>query len=84
MLARLSKLIDDFLFTRKGVVESIDLTFGSRGNQWMVIDGKRYATWIDFSQWPKIGSTVRHRPYKDTYYSFGAYQTMLCTTIVED
>lgn len=46
-----------------GVVASIDLTFGGLGNQNMVIDGERYATWIDHTKWPKIGQTVTHEPY---------------------
>ena len=49
--------------TKIGVVESIDLTFGGAGNQVMSISGTSYATWIDYKQWPKIGSRVTHQPY---------------------
>ena len=52
------------LFTRTGILESIDLTFGGAGNQVMTIDGVGYATWIDYKEWPPIGSKVRHKPYK--------------------
>lgn len=55
-----------------GVLEKIELTFGSRGHQLMTIDGVQYATWIDYKQWPKIGDTVSFQTYRE----YG----MLCAT----
>ena len=63
-----------------GIVKSIDLTFGGAGNQVMVIDDQQYATWLDYKEWPKIGSKVRHKPYTK---GDGRGRTMLCTDILE-
>jgi hypothetical protein len=46
-----------------GKLEKIDLTFGGAGNQVMTIDGVQYATWIDYSKWPKIGEEVTFYVY---------------------
>lgn len=51
-----------------GTVTAIGFTEGGMGNQWTVIDGKRYVTYWDFRNvnW-RIGDlvcfTVRHRPF---------------------
>ena len=63
---------------RIGKLESIDLTWGGAGNQLMKIDGIKYATWVDYTQWPKIGDVVTHRPYK-RWYRDGQ---MLCTNLI--
>jgi hypothetical protein len=68
------------LTTKVGILESIDLTFGGAGNQIMRINGVRYATWLDFKEWPPIGARVRHKPYKDGDSRLG---NMLATEILE-
>lgn len=64
-----------FRTTKIGELTKIELTFGSKGHQLMTIDGEVYATWINYTNWPSIGSKVKHRPYK----SLG----MQCTEILE-
>ena len=72
--------IKSFLSGRKqGVLSKIDLTFGGAGNQVMTIDGKNYATWIDYKSWPPIGATVLHEPYRQ---SDGRGNLLLATKII--
>lgn len=68
------------LFLKTGVVQSIDLTFGGAGNQIMRINDVKYATWIDYRKWPKVGDKVRHRPYRT---SDGCGNDIIATKIME-
>lgn len=65
---------------RLGTVKSINFTWGGDGNQVLVIDDKEYATWLNYTEFPPIGSLVRHRPYKR---QSGRGYTMRCTDILE-
>jgi hypothetical protein len=56
-----------------GTLTDIALTWGGKGNQVCTIDGVKYATWMDYKEFPPIGAVVTHRPYRE----FG----MLCTRI---
>lgn len=76
----IQKLQNFFNGVKTGKVEKIDLTWGGAGNQVMTIDGVEYATWVDYTRWPKIGGVVTHRPYKEWYRG----EQMLCTRIQPD
>ncbi len=77
-VAMLKKILEFLNPIKTGEVQKIDLTFGGAGNQVMTINGINYATWIDYKQWPKIGTIVNHKPYKRVYRG----KTMLCTNII--
>jgi len=72
------QIIDFFTGVKIGTVEKISLTFGSAGHQVVLIDGINYAMWMDWKEFPKNGTVVRHKPYLMSYRN-GA---MLCTTIL--
>jgi hypothetical protein len=69
---------------RKGVLENIELTFGSLGQQIMTIDGVKYWTWIDYKKWPKIGQEIIHHPYTQRFHAFGSWETQRCTRILNE
>lgn len=50
---------------REGTVDRIQYTSGGAGNQWIVIDGVRYAAWWDVrtKDW-KVGDRVRFEHYR--------------------
>ena len=73
--SRWDKINEFFTGKKVGCLQKIDLTFGGAGNQFMTINGKRYATWIDYKEWPRFGDLVIHQPYR----SHG----MRCTKILE-
>jgi len=62
----------------RGRVQKIRLTFGGAGNQIMTINGVDYATWIDYKEWPELGSIVEHKPYSQSYRNW----MMECTKIL--
>jgi hypothetical protein len=53
-----------------GVVENVEYTSGSAGNQWTTISGVRYATWwnVMTRDW-KVGDTVTFQSYEATLWS---------------
>lgn len=72
--------IKSFFSSRKqGKLTKIDLTWGGAGNQVMTIDGKNYATWIDYKSWPPVGAIVLHEPYRQ---SDGRGNMLLATRII--
>ena len=56
-----------------GVLEDIQFTWGSHGHQVVTISGKRYAMWMDYSEFPKKGDTIEFT----TYHQYG----MLCADL---
>lgn len=76
------KKIWKFLFgpyIHEGTVENIELTFGGAGNQIITIDGVKYAMWLDYTEFPKLGEKVMHEPYMSTRYG----KRMFCTRILK-
>lgn len=66
-------LMNLFSKEKTGTFEGIELTWGSHGHQLTTIDGKRYATWMSYEEFPKKGDTVTFT----TYYQYG----MLCADL---
>jgi hypothetical protein len=62
-MALIDTIIGAFSKRKTGKLQAIDLTFGGAGNQLMTINNIQYATWVDYTEWPKIGATVLHEPY---------------------
>jgi hypothetical protein len=72
------RIVDFLKGIKTGTVENISLTFGSAGHQVVVIDGINYAMWMDWKEFPKYGTVVKHKPYHKLHRN----GTMLCTTIL--
>lgn len=72
--------VREFLSGKKrGRLQKIRLTFGGAGNQIMTINGVDYATWIDYKEWPALGSIIEHKPYTEQYRNW----PMECTKILD-
>lgn len=54
----------------RGIVEDVRFTEGGAGNQWTVIDGKKYATYWDVrtTDW-KVGDTVTFQVVERSLWS---------------
>ena len=52
---------------KTGILENIEFTWGSHGHQITTISGERYATWMDYSEFPARGTEVKFT----VYYQYG-------------